>query len=56
MKHGLALRLLLALSIIVNVLLVWSVMAKPKPHATTDVDQTRKELYKVLPKDFLHSE
>jgi hypothetical protein len=52
MTQVLTLRLLLALSIGVNVLLVWSAMHKPKPHLTTDVDQTRMELYKVLPKDF----
>ena len=46
------LRILLALSITVNVLLGWSATAKPKPHVSTDVDQTRMELYKVLPKDF----
>lgn len=52
MTQVLRLRLLFALSISVNVLLVWSAMVKPKPHVGTEVDQTRMELYKVLPKDF----
>ncbi len=46
------LRLFLALSISANVLLVWVALHKPKPYVSTDVDQTRMELYRVLPKDF----
>jgi hypothetical protein len=51
------LRVLLAASIGLNVLLLWSVIHKPKSHGSqelpsTAVDQTRMELFRVLPKDF----
>lgn len=51
MPQVLLLRLILSLSIGVNVILIWSAMIKPKPHVSTDVDHTSMELYSLLPRD-----